>query len=73
LTISSKEINEDVDNEEIYTRKEFNYNSFSRSFTLPDIVDIEKIGAKHENGILKIYLQKKEEAKLKPIRNIEIK
>ena len=46
-----------------FTRKEYNYSSFERSFTLPDDVVKEKIEAKYEDGVLKLVLPKKEEAK----------
>ena len=49
--------------EKMFTRKEYNYSSFSRSFTLPDDINREKIDAKYDNGILKIALPRKEEAK----------
>ena len=44
-----------------YTRREFVYSSFSRSFTLPKTIDIEKIKADYRNGVLNIVLPKKEE------------
>lgn len=47
-----------------YTRKEFDYNSFARSFVLPEGVDAEKISATYINGILYVSIGKKEEAKL---------
>ena len=56
-----------------YTRREFNYQSFTRSFTLPsDIVDVERIEAKYDNGILKLAVPKRENAK-KEVKTIEIK
>ncbi|WP_299464243.1 Hsp20/alpha crystallin family protein [uncultured Microscilla sp.] len=55
-----------------YTRKEFGYSSFKRSFTLPESVDTQKVNAKYENGILSIHLPQKEEAKPKPAREINI-
>ena len=58
--------------EEKSTRKEFSTSSFDRSFTLPSIIDAERIGAKYENGILEVTLPKKEEAKIKPERLISI-
>ena len=57
---------------EHYRRKEFGYNSFKRSFTLPETVNDEGIKAEYKDGILNISLPKKEEAKQKPARNIEI-
>lgn len=55
-----------------FTRKEFNYSSFTRSFDLPDFVDSEQIKAGYENGILRLTLPKKPEAKSQPQRTIEI-
>jgi HSP20 family protein len=63
LTISAEtEINKE-EKEENYTRREFSYSSFSRSFTLPDEVNKEKIDATYTDGVLKLFLPKKEEAK----------
>ena len=55
-----------------YTRKEFYFGSFSRSFTLPKSVDTEKIKADYNNGILKIDLPKKTEATLDVKKEIKI-
>ena len=63
LTISGKTKSEEKVNEEKYSRQEFNYASFSRSFTLNDSIDVDNIKANHENGILSITLPKKEEVK----------
>jgi len=74
LTISSeKRMSEEERDDEKITRREFSYQSFKRSFTLPELVEDEKISAKYENGILSITIPKKEEAKPKPIKQIEIK
>lgn len=63
LTVSAKkEISNEV-NKEKFTRKEFGYSSFSRSFQLPEGVESNSIEAIYENGILGIVLPKKEEAK----------
>jgi HSP20 family protein len=61
LTISSEKKEEKKEKEDNYTRREFLYSSFSRSFTLPKSIDIEKIKADYKNGILNIVLPKKEE------------
>ncbi|MEQ8924928.1 MAG: Hsp20/alpha crystallin family protein [Fulvivirga sp.] len=61
LTISSELTDDKEINEENYTRKEFNYNSFSRTFILPDTVDISKIEATYKDGILRLDLPKKPE------------
>lgn len=47
-----------------YSRKEFDYTSFARSFVLPEGVDSDKISAEYVNGILNITIGKKDEAKL---------
>jgi HSP20 family protein len=52
---SQREVEEEKDN---YTRKEFNYSSFSRSFTLPENASEENIAANYENGVLKLKLHK---------------
>ncbi len=73
LTISSEKENEkETKDGQEFSLREFSYQSFSRSFTLPDTADGEKIGAKYENGILKVVIPKKEEAKPRPARTIEI-
>ena len=74
LTISSeKSLTEESNEEHRYSRKEFSYQSFSRTFNLQkNVVDIEKIQARYENGLLHLLIPKKEEAKQKPPRLIEI-
>ena len=73
LTISSeKKIDNETKKGQQFTRKEFSYQSFSRSFSLPDSVDNDKISARYENGILKILIPKKEVTKSKLARTIEI-
>jgi HSP20 family protein len=72
LTIEAKKESKSESKDERYTRREFNFNSFRRSFTLPESIVQEKIDAKYEDGILRIILPKKEEAKVKPSREIAI-
>jgi len=73
LTISSeKRVGNELDEEEQFTKREFSYQSFSRSFSLPATVENDKISAKYENGILNISIPKREEAKPKPVRQISI-
>ncbi len=71
LTISSEKKEEKKEKEDNYTRREFLYSSFSRSFTLPKSIDVEKIKADYKNGILSIVLPKKEE-ETKLTRQIKI-
>ncbi|HWJ91707.1 MAG TPA: Hsp20/alpha crystallin family protein [Flavisolibacter sp.] len=73
LTISSekKETNEQKEGER-YTRREFSYQSFERSFQLhKDVVDADRIEAKYDNGVLHLTIPKKEEVKQKS-RSIQI-
>jgi len=73
LTVSTeKEVQSETKDEEIFTKREFSYQSFSRSFTLPQIADGDKIGAAYDKGILTVVIPKREEAKPKPARMIEI-
>jgi HSP20 family protein len=65
LKISSEKENKNESENENYTRKEFSYSSFSRAFSIPESVDVEKIKASHKNGVLSIELPKHEESKLK--------
>ncbi len=63
LTISSEKEENKEEKDENYSRQEYNYSSFSRSFTLPEEVNKEKIDATYVDGVLKLVLPKKEEAK----------
>lgn len=60
LTISSETKKEEEEKNEKFTRKEFNYSAFSRSFSLPDNVTEDDLSARYENGLLKITLAKKQ-------------
>lgn len=74
LSISSeKQNNQEQKEGENYSRREFSYQSFYRTFHLPkDVVDADRINAKYENGLLCLTIPKKEEAKQKPARLIDI-
>ena len=63
LTISSEKEESKEEKDEKFTRKEYSYSSFSRSFTLPEDVKQEAIDARYENGELKIILPRKENGK----------
>lgn len=58
--------------QERYTRREFSYTSFQRTFMLPNSADADQIRANYEDGVLKIEIPKREEARVKPPRQIEI-
>lgn len=73
LTISSSKQQSSEETEDRYTRREFSYQSFQRSFQLPkDVVDQENINARYENGLLCLTIPKKEEAKKQAPKMIEI-
>ena len=63
LTISAESKEEKEQKEDNYTRREFSYSSFSRSFSLPQNVDEDNIKAKYENGVLYLTISKIEETK----------
>ena len=72
LTISAEKEIKQTEGEK-YSRKEFSYDNFKRTFQLPDSVDATNIKATFKNGILEVTIAKKEEAKELPPRAIEIK
>lgn len=72
LSIGVETKTENNENSKNYTRREFGYSSFKRTFAIPDSVNADKILADYSDGILKIHLPKKEEAKKKPMKKIKI-
>ncbi|WP_396169652.1 Hsp20/alpha crystallin family protein [Flavobacterium sp.] len=72
LTISAEKEHEENEETESYSRKEFSYNSFSRSFSLPNTVSGEKIDARYDDGILKLSVPKKAASKALPKKEIKI-
>jgi HSP20 family protein len=72
LKITAEKKDEKKDENSRFTRKEFSYSAFTRSFNMPEQVATDLISASYENGILLITLPKKEEAKQKPVRAITI-
>ncbi|MCG6169888.1 Hsp20/alpha crystallin family protein [Leptospira sanjuanensis] len=63
LTISATKKTESKEEDKHYSKREYNYSSFSRSFNLPDTADREKITAKYENGILKLAIPQRADGK----------
>ena len=63
ITISAEKEKTDEEKEDGFTRKEYNFNSFSRSFTLPEDTMADKIDANYVNGELRLLLPKKEGAR----------
>ncbi len=66
LTVSYEKQEEKVADDVTAVRREFNFNSFKRNFSLDEKIDVSNIQAKYENGILKIELAKKEQFKVEP-------
>ena len=73
LSISSTQEDKKLDEKEKFTRREFSYNSFRRSFSLPDSVDHTKIDANYKDGVLKVLLPKLKEAQSQPKKLIKIR
>ena len=72
LTISGEKKEENIADSKIIKRKEFSYKSFSRSFTLPENIEFEKVEAKYENGILNLNIPKKELVKVNDAIEVKI-
>ncbi len=72
LTISSEKSREKEEKKKGTSRKEYSFNSFSRSFALPDNIKEDKIVAKYDNGILKITIPKEKETPVKPAHQVEV-
>ena len=72
LTISVEQSADHQDNHKNYNKREYSYSSFVRSFTLPESADDSKIDASYTDGILRIDIAKREEAKVVR-RQIQIK
>jgi HSP20 family protein len=72
LVVSAEKKEETKEDTENYRRREFSYNSFSRSFQLPENVEEEKINARYENGMLHISIPKKEVSSSTPKKSIKV-
>ncbi|SDS75307.1 heat shock protein Hsp20 [Mucilaginibacter mallensis] len=72
LSVSTEKKAENVEEGKKFSKREYNYTSFVRSFTLPETVDHSKIDAEYANGILKLIVAKREEAKFQT-REIAVK
>jgi len=72
LTISAEKEEESKEEKKNYRRREYAFNSFSRSFTLPENVIADKIDAKYNEGVLRVSLPKKEVTITKPKKQIKI-
>lgn len=72
LHISVEQQSSNEETQKNYSKREYSYNSFVRSFTLPDSANAEDIEAAYTDGVLKLDIAKREEAKAVR-RQIEIK
>lgn len=72
LVVSSEKEESTEEEQDNYVRNEFRYDAFKRTFTLPDSVDIEKIDAEYNNGILTVYLPKVEVTKSNAKKAIKV-
>ena len=74
LTISAERESEDKDEKNgRYNRREYNYSKWSRSFSLPENCDLEKIDAEYKNGELRVSIPKKEIKETKKAKTISVK
>ncbi len=73
LTVSCEKEESKEEKEHRFTRKEYNYSSFSRNFSLPEEVSKDKIQASYTDGVLTLMLPKKEEAKKLAAKSIMVK
>lgn len=73
LTISSEKKEEREEENDRCTRREFSYTNFTRSFTLPENVNPDKVEARYEDGMLRIAIAKKMLTAEKPLKTIEVR
>ena len=73
LTISTNSDSGIVEDDTQFTRREFDYASFNRSFRIPETIDTKRIKANYKNGLLSIVLPKRKEAIPEPKKQIEIR
>ena len=72
LSVSADKKTENVEVGKKFSKREYSYNSFTRSFTLPEVADAAKIEAEYTDGVLKLNVAKKEDAKVQS-REIAVK
>ncbi|MFD2557267.1 Hsp20/alpha crystallin family protein [Sphingobacterium tabacisoli] len=72
ISISVDKVEESASDDKLYSKKEYSYSSFSRSFTLPETVNYSDIDAAYVDGVLQVKIGKKEEA-IVAKRLIEVK
>jgi HSP20 family protein len=72
LTISAEKEEETSEDDGEYSKREYSFNSFSRSFTLPENVKEGDIDASYENGVLRISIPKLRQTPVKPAVKVEV-
>ena len=72
MTISAERAEEKNEEKERYTRREYYYGSFERSFTLPSSCNPEKIEARYEDGVLRFYIPKVNTTKKNQSKEIKV-
>ena len=72
LTISAQKQHSTEEQQDQYTRREFNFSSFTRSFQLPKEIDSSSIKATYDKGVLHLQLPKLQKEIVKPYKQIEI-
>ncbi len=73
LYVSAEKSEEEIEDEDDFTRKEFSYSSFHRTFQLPKSVDITKdVKANYKDGVLRLHLLKEKEASKKKRKQIQV-
>lgn len=72
LCISAEKKEEKKEKDGDFTRREYSFNSFSRSFTLPENVKDGDIDAKYENGVLRVTVPKAKETPVKMARKVTV-
>ncbi len=73
LSISSSSEEEQLSENGKFTRREFSYQSFKRTFTIPDSVEPTNIEAQYSDGVLQLHLPKRKEALPQPKKRIKIR
>ena len=73
LSISSSIEEKEITDKEKFTIREFHYNSFKRTFTIPDSVDPTNVEAQYSDGVLKVCLLKRKEALPQPKKLIKVR
>jgi HSP20 family protein len=72
LTVSGERTEENNEENEKLTRREFHYGSFKRTFSLPDSANPENIQASYKDGVLSLTIAKREESRKKPKKLVRI-